>query len=174
MRQLDFLKNNPDVGGVSSNLEIIDEKSLTTGFRNYPFDSEEIREKLPRANILAQPAMMLRKECIKQAGYYCAEYTCCEDYELWLRMLEFTDFANLVEPVIKYRISSGQSKQRYLKTTLKNTMKIQREYFKRIGRRIPFKLFIQHIAGHVLLLLPSQWVLKLFCLITYKKQGEKG
>ena len=169
MRQIDFLKKNPDVGAVSSNLEIIDENSKTTGFRRYPCSAKKVQKILPYNNVLAQPAMMLRKDVIQRAGNYSTEYSVCEDYELWLRILEFADFANLPEPVIKYRISSGQSKQRQLKTTLKNTIKIQREYFKRIGCRRPFKLFLRHIAGYFLLLLPSPWILKLFCLLTYKK-----
>ena len=174
MRQLNFLRSNPNVGGVSSNLEIIDENSVTTGFRKYPDTAEKVKKLLPYSNVLAQPAMMLRKKSIQQAGYYSSEYSVCEDYELWLRILDFADFANLAEPVIKYRIQSGQSKQQYLKTTLHNTMKIQRKYFKRMGCRLPVKLFVQHIAGRILLLLPSNWILKLFCLITYKKQDKKA
>jgi glycosyltransferase involved in cell wall biosynthesis len=173
MRQINFLENNPDIGGVSSNLEIIDENSATTGFRKYPCSAELVRDALPYSNVLAQPAMMLRKEIIQRAGYYSSEYIGCEDYEFWLRILEFADFANLAEPVIKYRISSGQTKSRHLKATLKNTMKIQREYFQRIGCRIPFKLRLQHIAGYILLLLPSQWILKIFCLITYRQRDKK-
>jgi glycosyltransferase involved in cell wall biosynthesis len=171
-RQLAFLEAHPSIGGVGSSLIIINEKSQVTGRRIYPCQKEEIRRKLPYSNQLAHPSMMLRKESIRKAGYYSSGYNGCEDYELWLRMLEYADFSNLGEPVIKYRISSGQCKQQHLKSTLKNTVKIQREYFKRIGHRIPFTLFVQHWVGFVLLLLPSQWILTLFCLLAYKKQDK--
>lgn len=169
VRQLDYLKNHPEVGCVSSCLEIIDENSVTTGYRHYPCDAEVIRKILPRTNVLAQPAMMLRKEVIIKTGKYAIDCPVCSDYEYWLRVLEHFDFANLSDPVIRYRISKGQIKQRKLKQSLLVSLAIQRNYYKRIHRMMPALGIFKQCAGMILFFLPSWLILKIFTLLTYKK-----
>ncbi len=67
-RQRAFLAAHPEIGGVGSALEIIDEDSRRTGSRPYPCGAAEIRKLLPRTNVLAQPAMMLRREVLEKTG----------------------------------------------------------------------------------------------------------
>lgn len=171
-RQMKFLETHQNIGGVGSSLEIIDEKSQTTGFRSYPCDAGEIRKRLPRSNILAQPAMLLRRSVIEKTGEYSTTCPVCQDYEYWLRALDHCDFANLPEPVIRYRISTQQVKQSKLKLSLSITLRIQRDYYKRNGKMMPLSGVMKQLAGFVLMLLPSQWILKLFCILTYKKQDN--
>lgn len=167
-RQRAFLEAHPEVGGVGSALEIIDENSKSTAFRGYPTDPGEIRRIMPLRNVLAQPAMMLRRPVIEDIGYYNPECVCCSDYEYWLRVLEKYDFANLPEPVLRYRMSSTQCKQSKLRLSLKTTLKLQADYRKRTRSSSP--RYWPHIwAGHLLLCLPSAAILKLFELLTYRK-----
>ena len=169
-RQMEFLTEHPEVGGVGSSLEIIDENSQVTGFRSYPCNPGEIRKKLPLSNILAQPAMLLRREVINKTGEYSTSCPVCQDYEYWLRAFDHCEFANLPDPVIRYRISTTQVKQSKLKLSLSITLKIQRDYYKRNHRWMPFAVLIRQLGGMGLMLLPSQWILKLFCLLTYRKK----
>ena len=168
-RQLEFLNAHPGIGGVGSALEIIDENSRTIGFRYYPEDAAEIRRLLPLRNILAQPAMMLRQEVIARTGLYSETCPVCQDYEYWLRVLEHWDFANLREPVLRYRISRGQVKQSKLKKSLRLTLKIQRDYYRRNGLRMPLRGVFRQMAGRLLLLLPATWILWLFKTVAYRK-----
>ena len=168
-RQAAFLEAHPEIGGVGSALEIIDENSRTIGFRSYPASPGDIRRLLPLSNVLAQPAMMLRREVIVRTGLYSETCPVCQDYEYWLRCIRHFDFANLEEPELRYRISGGQVKQSKLKLSLSVTMRIQRDYFRGTGRRMPFPVICRQLAGLFLLLLPPQWVLKLFCLLTYRR-----
>jgi len=172
-RQIDFLNAHPEIGGVGSSLEIIDEVSQVTGFRHYPETPEEIRKALPLRNVLAQPAMTVRKALISKTGEYSVKCPVCQDYEYWLRALEQFDFANLKDPVLHYRISSTQVKQSKLKLSLQITLQIQNGYFQRIGQRKPFSLLLYHAAAHLLLLLPSTWIMKLFVLLTYRKTEKR-
>lgn len=168
-RQTAFLETHPEIGGVGSALEIIDESSRTTGSRSYPGRPGDIRRLLPQSNVLAQPAMMLRREVIVRTGLYSETCPVCQDYEYWLRCLESFDFANLREPVLRYRISRGQVKQRKLKLALRLTLKIQRDYYRRNGLRMPLRGVIRQMAGLLLLLLPSAWILWLFKTVVYRK-----
>lgn len=172
-RQREFLESHPGIGGVGSSLEIIDEGSRVTGFRHYPETPEEIRRTLPRRNVLAQPALMIRRSLISQVGEYSSDCPVCQDYEYWLRCLEHSDFANLSEPLLHYRISSTQVKQSKLKQSLRITLQIQNEYFRRIGQARPFSLLIHHVLAHILLLFPSTWIMRLFVLLTYRKTDRR-
>ena len=172
-RQAAFLDAHPEIGGVGSALEIIDENSRTTGVRRYPEDAPSIRCRLPLSNVLAQSAMMLRTELIRQTGLYAESCPVCQDYEYWLRALEHCDFANLREPVLRYRISRGQVKQSKLKLSLRLTLEIQRDYYRRTRLRMPLGGIFRQAAGHLLMLLPAAWILKIFCFLTYRK-GAAG
>lgn len=167
--QIDYLTAHQEIGGVGGALEIIDENSRPYGVRRYPETPAEIRQQLPLRNVLAQPAMMVRYEVIKTIGNYDQTCPVCQDYEYWLRVLEYYDFANLPEILLHYRISKTQVKQTKLKLSLKITMRIQRNYFRRTGKSMGFKGWLWQLTGHILLLLPSKLVLKIFCLLTYRK-----
>lgn len=172
-RQLAFLESHPEVGGVGSGLEIIDENSQSTGSRSYPTSPADIRRIMPLRDVLAQPAMMLRRAAVDEIGGYNPECVCCSDYEYWLRMLEKYDFANLPEPVLRYRMSSTQLKQSKLKLTLRTTLKLQADYRKRTKLR-SFRGWFHSLAGHLLLCLPSSAILKLFEFLTYRKKDADG
>jgi len=170
-RQLAFLESHPEVGGVGSTLEIIDENSVTTGFRSYPTSPAEIRRVMPIGNVIAQPTMMLRRQVVTEVGFYDPACVCCSDYEYWLRVLEKYDFANLPEPVLRYRMSSTQLKQSKLKLSLQTTLKLQADYRKRT-RSWSLRGCLHGVAGHLLLCLPSAAILKLFELVTYRKRAR--
>ena len=167
-RQVKFLSDHPDLCGVGSSLEIIDEDSRTTGFRCYPVSPEEIRLAMPDRNVISQSSLMLRRAAFEEVGGYRPGLVCCSDYECWLRMLEKHDFANLPDPVLKYRMSPSQSKQSKLRLTLRNTLKIQSDYRTRT-HSWTFRARFRALAGHILLCLPPRLVLKLFEHMTYRK-----
>ncbi len=169
-RQVRFLSDHPELCGVGSSLEIIDEQSRTTGFRCYPSSPEEIRIIMPDRNVIAHPSLMIRHEAMDEAHGYNEDpdCICCEDYECWLRILEKNDFANLPEPVLKYRMSSSQSKQNNLRLMLRNTLRVQCNYRTRT-KSWTFRSRTRVLAGFILLCLPRSIVLALFELMTYRK-----
>lgn len=175
-RQLKFLESHGDnICAVGSSLEIIDEQSRVTGFRPYPTEPEDIRRIMPNRNVVAHPSLMFRRSAFEAAGGYkaqcCKGYDCCRDYECWLRMLEKFDFANLPDPVLKYRMSQTQIKQKKLRASLKATLAIQTAYRNRTHTwTLPARLHI--LAEYMLLCLPSAVVLKLFEFMTYRKKSS--
>lgn len=124
--QVKFLEKNSDYGLVGSNLLIINENSETIGFRKYPSTDSEIRKSLMRFNPIAQSSVLLRKETIKEIGFYDKKWSVCQDYDYWFRIGISWKLANITKPLIKYRLSETQVKKVYLKETLQNTYKIQK------------------------------------------------
>ena len=169
-RQVRFLTGHPEICGISSSLEIIDEQSRTIGYRRYPVSPEEIRIAMPDRNVLAHPALMIRRAAMDEVHGYSNDpaCVCCQDYECWLRLLDKHEFANLPDPVLKYRMSSSQCKQSKLRLSLKTSLRLQRAYRTRTNSWT-FRSRLHIFAGYLLLCLPSSLILKLFEATTYRK-----
>ena len=176
-RQMQFLESHDEtICGVGSSLEIIDEDSRVTGFRPYPVTPEEIRRVLPERNVISQSSLMLRRAAIDVVGGYrrgCRGGSdCCMDYDWWLRLLDHHyDFANLPDPVLRYRMSSSQMKQKKLRSSLRNTMDIQTAYRNRT-HSWTLRARLRILADRLLLCLPDAVILKLFEFLTYRRKPQ--
>ncbi len=71
-----------------------------------PTSSRQIAALLPRRNCLVHPTVMLRRTALEAVNGYRLDYV--EDYDLWLRLSESHDLANLEEPMILYRRHPAQ------------------------------------------------------------------
>ena len=58
---------------------------------------------------LLHSAMTMRRDVVLSVGGYRAALSLALDYDLWLRIVETRDIANLSRPVVRYRIHSGQT-----------------------------------------------------------------
>ena len=58
---------------------------------------------------LPHPGTMFRLSALRQVGGYRNFFESAEDYDLFLRLSEIGNLDNLDEPVIRYRIHSGQT-----------------------------------------------------------------
>lgn len=75
----------------------------------YPEKSEQIKAALLFACPFAHPSVMMRRNILCAFGIrYEEEFEKVEDYRLWSRLADFGDFANLAEPLLRYRIHSEQ------------------------------------------------------------------
>jgi glycosyltransferase involved in cell wall biosynthesis len=102
--QVEFLKRNSDVGVLGGAYEEIDSKGRKTGRGFWPVrDDYQIKEALSRYCSLADPTIMLRQELLENIGGYRDAFPVALDYDLWLRLADITNFANLREVVVFYR-----------------------------------------------------------------------
>jgi glycosyltransferase involved in cell wall biosynthesis len=99
---------NPELALVGSAVTVIDEhgRSLTT--ISYPCSPNEVRERLGTSNPFAHPAVTVRRTALERAAGYRAAFAPAEDYDLWLRLGETDELANLEEALLSYRIHGGQ------------------------------------------------------------------
>jgi hypothetical protein len=56
--------------------------------------------------IFAHPTMVLRRDLVLRLGGYRRAFESAEDYDLWLRLIEHADMANLPNVLVQYRIHS--------------------------------------------------------------------
>jgi len=167
--QVEFLRANPEVDVVGSQLTIIDAEHRPLGVRDYPLTHRAIASAMPRVSPIAQPSVMARTAAMLDVGGYAyARYNCCEDYELWCRMLRRGKrFANLPERLTRYRIQPQQLKSERLRDTIRGTLEIKRMHF---PEDRAFASLLRRYGEALLLRLPPAMVLKLFLRLTVKQQ----
>lgn len=112
-KQITFLEENKDIAVVGSQLQFITDEGSTRGYSSYPTDKLEVRQKFVLGSQIAHPSVMFRKNAIIEVGNY-QDFerkegaSICEDFFLWLRVLDKYEIANLPEVLTKYRQHSGQ------------------------------------------------------------------
>lgn len=112
--QLAYLDQNPDIAVVGGQMTGIDESGQVNGLKtNLPIASAKLKERLISGKSpFIHPSVMMRREAVLRVGGYrvAAEYS--EDYDLWQRLSEHYNLANLSEPVLFYRRHGGQITRR--------------------------------------------------------------
>jgi hypothetical protein len=95
-----------------------------------------------------------------------------EDYDLWCRLaLAGVRFANLSEPLVRYRIHAGGSKRAKLRGILRGTLDIKMRYW---NEHMDLAARARLWAERCLLLLPPEWVLRLFMRLQYTARLPSG
>ena len=103
-RELEFLDKNPVVGLVGTYYLMINRKGNVLHTMKRLTESMELKEKLLRSNQFCHGSVMFRAECIKNLGSYREELGPVEDYDLWLRISENYELANIFEFLYKWRL----------------------------------------------------------------------
>jgi glycosyltransferase involved in cell wall biosynthesis len=99
--QIKFMEKNIDVGVCGTAV-----LNLTTGARWILSSTDKrLRSELLFSTIFAHPTVMIRKVLIlNNQLFYNETFLQSQDFELWIRMAEYTKFANLKTPLLRYRI----------------------------------------------------------------------
>ena len=90
-RQLDYLREHPDITLVGSATHLFPEESISDGFRLYVDwqnrcnDPDRIADEIYIESPFAHPTVMFRREAVRGVEGY-REGAFPEDYELWLRL----------------------------------------------------------------------------------------
>lgn len=105
-RQVAFLDDHPRVGVVGGAFVVLTEQGERLGTITYATADRELRRDLRRYNCIPHPTAMIRREALERVGGYRLERA--EDYDLWLRIADDWQLANLPDPVLLYRHHANQ------------------------------------------------------------------
>ena len=127
--QVKFLDEHPKVVAVGSRVREIDPMGVelgVTGERDQPLEHAEIERNLLAGNgwAMSHPAATMRTAALRQIGGYNRDYVFAEDTDLFLRLAEIGELANLPEPLVRYR--------RHAKSVSSQNFEEQRRRFGRI------------------------------------------
>jgi len=172
-RQVERFAREPELAVLGGALLAVDAHGHQLGWRRYPSEHAAIVRAMRRFNPIAQPAVMVARDAFAAVGGY-RDYGegACEDYELWTRMAQAGHrFANLPDVLLRYRIHTGANKAVRLRATLRDTLRLKRDYW-----RAQFTLgdHARALAERLLLLLPPSWVLRLFLREGLQRTPPRG
>lgn len=101
--QLAFLDAHPRVVAVGSWAHTIDGRGQRIGNRRPATEPSKLHDILPRQNPFVHSSMMMRADVFRSLGGYRPVVDGAEDYDLWLRMSERGELANIPEFLLSYR-----------------------------------------------------------------------
>ena len=114
-RQVAYFDAHPACGVLGTNTNELDEVGTVTACTDFhPFDHEAIVAALGQASPYCHSSVMMRRDAVVGVQGYRAAYRHCEDYDLWLRLSERVEMANLPDRLQLYRRSPGQVSNRHV------------------------------------------------------------
>lgn len=108
-QQIAFLGEHPSIALVGANVEFIDEQGAAlAGARKQKLRDAEIRWLLRWHNPFNHSTVMFRRAAVLAVGNYtdCMPTTApavLEDYDLWLRLAQSCEMANMPQVLVRYR-----------------------------------------------------------------------
>jgi glycosyltransferase involved in cell wall biosynthesis len=113
--EVEFMEKHPEVGVVGGGMESIDARgaslpnsALPYGASPRPVENSELQSALLSQNAIWQNSVLMRKEAFTLVGGYRTLFLQAEDYDLWLRIAERFEMANLKQAVFKLRYHPHQ------------------------------------------------------------------
>ena len=136
MKQVSFMERNPQVGISGTCSEII---GYGMGHGNYSQDDQTIKFKLLHECHLMHPTLIIRKELIFDNDlFFNEQLRKNQDYELFIRAVDYTQYANLPDSLLQYRQTEANVK-RDSYNQQENVLVIQKKLFHKIGFEISNK-----------------------------------
>jgi glycosyltransferase involved in cell wall biosynthesis len=169
-REVAFLDAHPDVDIVASALTIVDDEGRPIAIRRYPLAHEEIVRTMRRSNPIANSAVMFRREVFERfGGWRTGSPLPAQDYEWYSRLAAGgARFANLSEPLVRYRLHAQSIKSTKLRGTILTTLEVKRTYWR---DSMDFASRLVMLAERMLLFVPAPLVLWLFRVVRYRRSS---
>jgi hypothetical protein len=109
MWQVDFMEKHSTVGVVGGAVEVIDATGKRLETSTNPIDDNRIKLALLRGECpFWNTTVLMRKDAFVRAGGYRKLITFAEDHDLFLRIADRCQLANLEAVLMKYRLHPGQ------------------------------------------------------------------
>ena len=130
-RQLGFLQRRREVALLGGAAEFINESGDVLFTVDVPTHHDEIKATLPERNVFVHSAVVMRRDALLAVGGYRRAFSdTAGDYDLWLRIVERYEAANLAEVIVRYRVHRRQT----------TTMRLEEQTLAAIGARLSARL----------------------------------
>jgi len=106
-RQRDYLLSRPKIGLLGTAVRLIDATGKFLRVKQLPVSQEKIRQSILSYCPFVHPTWMLRKSVMDEVGVYNEDFPYAQDYELALRIIGRYPGANLLDPLLNYRVNSS-------------------------------------------------------------------
>ena len=100
------MEQEPQLGLLGACVDLIDVDGNVIGRRQLPLTDQELQTFLRHGNPFVQSTIMMRRAAFEAVGGYRSLRT-SEDYDLWCRIAEVTQIANMQESLARFRVIEG-------------------------------------------------------------------
>ncbi|CAB3782832.1 glycosyltransferase [Paraburkholderia fynbosensis] len=128
-KQRAFMQAHPNVAGLGMWTQVVTRAGEPLFMLTPPAEPNTIRRMRFFRSCFAHPSMMLRIDAVRAVGNYRAEYRCAEDLDLFVRLMERYDCANLPELGLYYELNEGGISATKRRRQITSTMRLQLRYF---------------------------------------------
>ncbi|HEY1996874.1 MAG TPA: glycosyltransferase [Paraburkholderia sp.] len=128
-KQRAYLEAHPQVAGLGMWTQVVTRDGEPLFMLTPPAEPAAIRRLRFYRSCLAHPSMMLRIDAVRAVGNYRAAYRSAEDLDLFLRLMERYDCANLPELGLFYELNEGGISATKRRRQVTSTLRLQLRYF---------------------------------------------
>ncbi|MBN3845311.1 glycosyltransferase [Paraburkholderia sp. Ac-20342] len=128
-KQRAFMERHPNVAGLGMWTQVVTRAGEPLFMLTPPAEPDAIRRQRFFRSCLAHPSMMLRIDAVRTAGNYRAEYRSAEDLDLFVRLMDRYDCANLPELGLYYELNEGGISATKRRRQIGSTLRLQLRYF---------------------------------------------
>jgi glycosyltransferase involved in cell wall biosynthesis len=129
-KQRAYMEAHPETAALGMWTHVVNREGAPLFDLRPPSEPAAIRRVMLMRSCFTHPTMMLRVTAVMEAGNYRAKYRAAEDLDLFLRMMQHHDCANLPEFGVYYELNeSGISATRRRAQTL-STLRLQLKYMR--------------------------------------------
>lgn len=114
--QVDYLTQHPNIAALGTQARLIPGHGPpSTYVTRLPVSPAAVRLSLQKRNVLVHPSVMMRRDAYEQTTGYRRSVAAGQDYDLWLRIIERHDIANLQTLMLDYTVHAAQVSSQMLK-----------------------------------------------------------
>jgi radical SAM superfamily enzyme YgiQ (UPF0313 family) len=136
-KQVSYLDRHPNTMMVGCAFYVINENGLHNSFINVLTDSEQIKAGLEKQNWFCHGSVMLQKSVIEKIGPYNEKFKYAQDYDLWLRISEQFEVANINEALYFWRKT---------KEGISQIKSLEQKRYAQMAKRTPKIEIIENVA----------------------------
>lgn len=115
-RQVEFMENNTNIDVLGSDVEEVSENGDVVFYKRMTNTHERIAKEIIKKCPFNHPTVMFKMNIFREGFRYKSELMNTQDYYLWVDLLSAGKiFANINEPLLKFRISNDFHSRRGLK-----------------------------------------------------------
>jgi glycosyltransferase involved in cell wall biosynthesis len=141
-RQLQYMNENPKCVAVGCLVIQTDAAGVERNRSRPILSHEEITDRLWNgdASVLPHFGAFIRRTALTQIGNYREQFRTAQDLDLFLRLSEIGQLANVAEYLMFYRVHENSVGGRLSKDQAKNSREILRQAYERRGMKLPAHL----------------------------------
>ena len=128
-KQRAYLDAHPQVAGLGMWAQVVTRTGTPLFMLTPPATPAAIRRIRFLRGCFVHPSMMLRIDAVQAVGNYRAAYPAAEDLDLFLRLMERYDCANLPELGLYYELNEGGISATKRRRQIASTLRLQMHYF---------------------------------------------